>query len=133
VKTSSTLRLDTTNLSIGFATDDRGGEGGKEETFGGSSGSETGLTLIDNETRINLLYKNLEHVSHAYFTAEGIFPYWETVFALIVGQLFIAYFQGIFPSQEILLIVFGIVLSFIWFILVSLNLQNVSYMGSQAE
>jgi hypothetical protein len=51
VKTSSTLRLDTTNLSIGFATDDRGGEG-KEETFGGSSGSETVLTLIDNETRI---------------------------------------------------------------------------------
>jgi hypothetical protein len=74
--------------------------------------------------RIDLLYKNLEHVSSAYNAAEGVFPYWEAAFAIIVGQIFIAYYgQGICPSQKMQLAFLGAILSSIWFILVSLNLQ----------
>ena len=36
-------------------------------------------------------YKNLEFVSKAYSVAEGAFPLWEAVFALIVGQILIAF------------------------------------------
>lgn len=86
------------------------------------------MALTDEEIRadrkIDLLYKNLEHVSSAYFAAEGVYPSWEAAFALIVGQIFIAYYSGnLCPSQQSWLVAFGFILSAIWFIIVSLNLQ----------
>lgn len=83
--------------------------------------------------RIDLLYKNLEHVSEAYFAVEGVFPIWESVFALIIGQLFIAYFtsDGDATYQKIGLALLGVVLSYIWFILVSLNFQNSLHIGDR--
>lgn len=80
--------------------------------------------------RINLLYKNLGHVSDVYFAEEGVFPYWETVFALIIGQIFIAYFNS---GGSIWLAFFGFILSLIWFILVSLNYQNALYTGGKVR
>jgi hypothetical protein len=44
------------------------------------------------ERRIDLLYKNLEYISSAYSLAEGAFPFWEAAFALIIGQVLMAYF-----------------------------------------
>lgn len=86
------------------------------------------------DRRIDLLYKNLAHLSSAYFQAESVFPSWEAAFAIIVGQIFIAYFgQGVCPSQKNLLLYIGVVLSLIWFILVSLNLQNALYMEGKIE
>jgi len=83
--------------------------------------------------KIDMIYKNLEHVSKAYSTAEGVFPYWETVFALIIGQLFIAYFESPCYDQKMWLAILGLILSFIWFILVSLNYQNALHIGRKAE
>jgi hypothetical protein len=82
--------------------------------------------------RIENLYKNLEYVSHAYHQAEGTFPFWEAAFALIVGQLVIAFFTpGVCVYQQKLLAIGGIFISLTWFILVSLNLKNAQYMDSQ--
>jgi len=43
--------------------------------------------------KINLIYKNLQYISNTYNTSEQIFPIWEAAFALIVGQLMVAYFD----------------------------------------
>jgi hypothetical protein len=77
------------------------------------------------DKRIEQIYKNLEYVSHAYFQAEGVFPFWEAAFALIVGQLFLAYFDpnASNSQQRWLEAVIGCIITYIWFILVSLNLQ----------
>ncbi len=96
------------------------------------------MVISNEEIRINrkidLLYKNLEHVSAAYFAAEGVYPSWEAAFALIVGQIFIAYYgQHVCPSQQFLLAVFGVVLSSIWFIIVSLNLQYAIHIEREAR
>ena len=81
------------------------------------------------DRRINILYKNLEHASNAYFAVESVFPFWEAAFALIVGQLIVAYFNpDISIYQQQLLAFIGLVISLIWFILVSLNFQNASHM-----
>ena len=67
----------------------------------------------------------MEYVSQAYFQAEGVFPVWEAAFALIVGQLFVAYFNpNVCDYQQKWLTIIGCIISYIWFILVSLNLQN---------
>jgi hypothetical protein len=77
------------------------------------------------DRRIDLLYKNLEYVSDAYNSAEQVFPFWEAAFALIVGQLIVAYFNpGICIYQKRVLAIIGIIISAIWFILVSLNFQH---------
>jgi hypothetical protein len=71
---------------------------------------------------------NLGFISKAYFSAESAFPYWETVYALIIGQLFITYFQIKGDYQIGLFITFvGIVFSICWFILVSLSRQLSDY------
>lgn len=88
--------------------------------------------LEDKKRRIDLLYKNLEHVSHAYSQAEGVFPLWESAFALIIGQLLIAYFNPEYfyqkftesDEQRFWICLVGTSMSFAWFMLVSLNLQN---------
>jgi hypothetical protein len=103
------------------------------------------------ERTTDLLYRNLDHVSSAYFTAEGVYPFWESVFALIVGQLFIAYFSQevdllsplcvigpIFWSCQALgmgwyLVGLGAIVSLIWFILVSLNQQYALHLVEQME
>ena len=84
-------------------------------------------TKIEERTdrRIDLLYKNLEHASHAYFQAEGVFPLWESAFALIIGQLLIAYFNpDSCKEQKFWICLLSTFMSFAWFMLVSLNLQN---------
>ncbi len=91
----------------------------------------------DEKYRIDLLQKNLDHLSRSYSTLESIFPAWEAAFALITGQLFIAYFNnygalgntaisimGYMWSTRGFLAILGIMLSFLWFIMVSLNLQH---------
>jgi len=71
------------------------------------------------------IYKNLEFVSKAYSVADGAFPLWEAVFALVVGQLLIAYFSPYaHDDQKIGLAILGLILSVVWFILVSLNLTS---------
>jgi len=97
----------------------------------------------EKKQRMDLIYKNLEYVSNAYSTAEGGFPYWETIFAFIVGQILIAYFtikvdqatgiNVVISEQKFWLEVVGFGLSYIWFILVSLNLQNVLHMNRIME
>lgn len=77
--------------------------------------------------RIEALYKNLEHISHSYFSAEGIFPFWESVYALIVGQLLVAYFTSKNCELKIILILAGIVFSVIWFFVVSIGWHNSVY------
>ena len=100
----------------------------------------------EKKERIELLYKNLEYNSNAYIAAETAFPFWESAYALIIGQLFIAYFQMQqsnlklrIPFYDLNLInfdahisiaLFGLILSGLWFVLVSLNLQNANHMGS---
>lgn len=74
---------------------------------------------------IDFLYKNLEHASQAYFQAENVFPLWESAFALIIGQLLIAYFNpDNCEEQKFWICLLSTFMSFAWFMLVSLNLQN---------
>jgi len=100
----------------------------------------------EKKERIELLYRNLEYNSNAYIAAETAFPFWESAYALIIGQLFIAYFQMQqsnlklrVPFYELNIInfdahisiaLFGLILSGLWFVLVSLNLQNANHMDS---
>jgi hypothetical protein len=84
------------------------------------------------DRRIDILYRNLEHVSNAYFSVESVFPIWEAAFALIVGQLIVAYFNPeISIYQQQLLAFIGLIISSIWFILVSLNFQNALHMDGK--
>jgi hypothetical protein len=79
-------------------------------------------------------YKNLEFASKAYSVAEGAFPLWEAVFALIVGQILIAYFSShLHIDQKIGLAFLGLILSIIWFFLVSLNFLNAYYITGKME
>ena len=102
----------------------------------------------DKKDRIDLLYRNLEYNSSAYIAAETAFPFWESAYALIIGQLFIAYFQMsqlnlnlIIPFFEfelnidphVFIALFGLILSVFWFVLVSLNLQNSNHMDSMIQ
>jgi hypothetical protein len=74
------------------------------------------------------IYKNLEFASKAYSVAEGAFPLWEAVFALVVGQLLIAYFSShVHNDQKIGLAILGLILSTVWFILVGLNYLNAKF------
>jgi hypothetical protein len=93
-------------------------------------------TEIEQRTnrRIDLLYKNLEHASQAYFQAEGVFPLWESAFALIIGQLLIAYFTlDSCKDQRSWMCLLGAFMSFAWFMLVSLNLQNSLHVGDRMQ
>jgi hypothetical protein len=95
--------------------------------------------------KIDLIYRNLEYNSNAYIAAENAFPFWESAYALIIGQLFIAYFQmpqlnikmGYFYDSNfdthIFIVLFGLILSGLWFILVSLNLQYANHMNKMIE
>lgn len=71
------------------------------------------------------LYKNLEFASKAYYAAEGVFPLWEAAFALIEGQILIAYLSTRY--QKVWVAVLGLIISLIWFILVSLNYLNAAH------
>ena len=92
------------------------------------------MTETDEEKetrrRIDLFHKNLEFVSNAYSMAEGVFPLWEAAFALIIGQLLVAYFDPNFlcHNQRILLALIGCFISYVWFVLTSLNNKNAIHM-----
>jgi hypothetical protein len=92
-----------------------------------ANGSEK-TTKSKDENRTNLLYKNLEFISNAYYSAEGIFPFWESAYALIVGQLLVAYFQREQSYNPVLIIFSGLVFSFLWYRLVTLNRQHAKYL-----
>lgn len=73
----------------------------------------------DDKYKIELLYKNLEHISNAYFSGEQIFPLWEAIYALIVGQLLVAFFTG--TEYKELIAVAGLIFSLTWFMVVYLS------------
>ena len=76
--------------------------------------------------------KNLEFMAKAYSVAEGVFPLWEAVFALIVGQIFIAYFStNVDHWQKILIALLGLILSFTWLYLVGLNYLNADHINKK--
>jgi hypothetical protein len=84
--------------------------------------------MTDKDT----LYKNLEFASKAYSVAEGTFPLWEAVFALVVGQLLVAYFSSqVHNNQKLGLAILGLILSIVWFILVSLNYLNAKFIDER--
>jgi hypothetical protein len=76
---------------------------------------------ISRRYKIELLYKNLEHITHANYSAEMAFPYWETLYALIIGQLIIAYFSNRYHPQLWLIPIIGFIFSLSWFLLVIMN------------
>jgi hypothetical protein len=76
------------------------------------------------------IYKNLEFASKAYSVAEGAFPLWEAVFALIVGQILVTYFSiNENHSQKIVIALLGLILSFSWLYLVGLNYLNADHIA----
>lgn len=80
---------------------------------------------MDDKDKREILAKNLEYVSNTYNATEQIFPIWEAAFALIVGQLLIAYFDpAACRDQQKWITIVGSLISLIWLILVSLNLQH---------
>lgn len=88
--------------------------------------SRRSLYSKENEL-VGLLYKNLEHVTYANYSAESAFLGWEAVYAIIEGQLIIGYVtasnsqtDGLNTLKPFLLIL-GLVLSVSWFGLVIIN------------
>lgn len=80
----------------------------------------------------NNKYENLKFACKAYSVAEGVFPVWEAVFALIVGQLIIAYFSSDLNHwQKIIIALLGLVLSFSWLLLVGLNYLNADHISNK--
>jgi hypothetical protein len=80
------------------------------------------------------LIKNLEFISKAYSAAEGAFPLWEAVFALVEGQILVAYFSShMHTDQKIGLAFIGLSISIIWFMLVSLNYLNARYIKEKMD
>jgi hypothetical protein len=78
------------------------------------------------------IYKNLEFVSKAYSVAEGAFPLWEAVFALIVGQILVTYFSiNENHYQKIMIALLGVILSFAWLYLVGLNYLNADHINKK--
>lgn len=93
-------------------------------------GSQKANNLKEHE-KIELLYRNLEFISKAYYSAEGVFPFWESAYALIVGQLLIAYFQKETNLiSNFIMVGAGLIFSFFWYRLVSLNRQHAIYLDN---
>ncbi len=68
---------------------------------------------------LEILYKNLDHISKAYLSTQSEIIAWEAIFALVVGQIFLAFIQlnddqrtGMIGSVVIIL---GSIFSLIWF------------------
>lgn len=76
----------------------------------------------DKTNRMDLI-DNLEYVSNAYFSAEQAFPFWESIFAIIIGQLIIAYFD----HPNLFLILFGILFSIMWYRITTLSWHNSTF------
>jgi hypothetical protein len=74
----------------------------------------------DDKYKIDLIYKNLDYVSKAYFSTEQIFPLWEAIYALIVGQLLVAFFTGCKGYREEIAVA-GIIFSSIWFLVIKFS------------
>jgi len=83
--------------------------------------------LHDDKYKIELLYKNFDSISHAYFSGEQIFPLWEAVYALIEGQLLVAFFTANNGNGKILIAFTGIIFSFIWFKVITLSFHYSRY------
>lgn len=114
---------------------------------GGSSGGD--LTAKDSELftprDIKILEKKLDRLMCAYSAAEGLFPAWEAAFALIIGQLLIACLGNYTSLQQIslllpmvnrislliILMFLGLILSFFWLILVTLNLRYANILDTK--
>jgi hypothetical protein len=88
------------------------------------------LDMIEKCDETELIYKNLDFVSNAYYSAEGIFPFWESAYALIVGQLLIAYVQTSWTNEWLraLLTFSGFIFSLLWYRLVSLTRLHAKFL-----
>jgi hypothetical protein len=83
-------------------------------------------------TKKDDIYKNLEFVSKAYSVAEGAFPLWEAVFALIVGQILVTYFSiNGTHWQKMVIALLGLIFSFAWLYLVGLNYLNADHINKK--
>ena len=56
-----------------------------------------------------------------------MFPSWEIIYALVIGQLIIACFDTDSLELQKFAIIFGSILSVCWFVMVSINLQYSIY------
>ena len=68
---------------------------------------------------IDNLYKNLTHIANAYSATQTIILAWGAIFALVIGQLFIAYINLSDTQKKTnlgeLIILMGFILSICWF------------------
>jgi hypothetical protein len=71
----------------------------------------------NSNNEIGLIYKNLQYISQATYSAESVMLGWETIYALIEGQLIIAYFDKI---QSNIIISAGLLFACMWLILVDM-------------
>ncbi len=68
------------------------------------------------------IYKDLTYTQTSYYMAEQIYPYWENIFAVIVGAFFVTYFNdSLNANDRLLLAVIGFLFAVSWFLLVSRN------------
>ncbi|VVB69187.1 Uncharacterised protein [uncultured archaeon] len=86
--------------------------------------------MDENDKKELLLYKNLEFISNAYYSAEGIFPFWESAFALIVGQIIIAHFAASNFGERAFLSFIGFIFSILWFKLVCVTRQHAKFLDN---
>ena len=73
----------------------------------------------DDKYKIELIYKNLEYISRAYFSAEQIFPLWEAIYALIAGQLLVAFFTVKHTDFRGSIAIAGMIFSVFWFLVIN--------------
>ena len=80
--------------------------------------------------KINLLNENLKHIMHATYSVEPAMLGWETIYALIEGQLIIAYFGN---NKNQLIILAGLFFALSWVILVDMNHKHQIYRSKAIE
>ncbi len=78
-------------------------------------------TKAESEEKIDLLKERYEYAFNARLNSQQIYPLWENIYALIVGQIFIAYFTTSKPHYEYIICATGILFSFFWLVLIITN------------
>ncbi len=91
-------------------------------------GLENGIQN-DTDNKFGLIYKNLDHLMFATFSAEPSMLGWETIYALIEGQLIIACLD----KFNMILVFAGLLFSFFWLILVDINYKHQVYRSKAIE
>jgi hypothetical protein len=91
-----------------------------------ASGAPNSLRPPTDESVRQEIIQDLIHTRETYFGGEQVFPYWEALYAVIVSGLAAAYF-GKKPWEQILLCVFGIMLTVQWALVVARNYLYSAY------